>query len=106
MTAAVWRPTEREAYPVLGVESYSNRCADAVVELPDGAKSRLPIPLCDIEVRPAPDRSVVRALTADFVDHSDARSCGCGARDQGVPRPVEVAQAGAGEAAPATKPQE
>ncbi len=52
MTAAVWRPTEREAYPVLGVESYDGRCADAVIELPDGATAVTSIPLCDIEVRP------------------------------------------------------
>ena len=51
MTAAVWRPTPREAYPVLGIEGYSNRCADAVVELPDGATALTSIPLCDIEVR-------------------------------------------------------
>ncbi|AWN05067.1 hypothetical protein SEA_EASLEY_42 [Gordonia phage Easley] len=51
MTAAVWRPTPGEAYPVLGVEGYDVRCADAVVELPDGATALTSIPLCDIEVR-------------------------------------------------------
>lgn len=63
-----------------------------------------------MSVETIPDRSIIAALTADFTprfnDHSDARRCGCGARDQGVPRPVEVAQAGAGGAAPVTNFQE
>ncbi|QCW22231.1 hypothetical protein PP485_gp46 [Gordonia phage ThankyouJordi] len=48
------------------------------------------------------DRSgIVRALTADFTDHSKP-GCGCGERDQGTPRPAVVAQAGAGGTASAT----
>lgn len=56
-----------------------------------------------VEAIPHQDQSgIVRALTATFIDHSDARRCGCGARDQGTPRPVAVAQAGAGGTASAT----
>lgn len=103
MTGAVWRPTEREAYPVLGVEGYRGEYADVVVELPATGPNLITVPVEDIRV--SPDRSIVRALTADFTDHSDARRCGCGARDTGFSQSQAVAQAGpGGEAGPATKP--
>ncbi|QNJ58096.1 hypothetical protein PP483_gp40 [Gordonia phage Bunnybear] len=60
-----------------------------------------------VETIPYQDRSgIVRALTADFrprfTDHSNPEGCGCGERDQGTPRPVSVAQAGAGGTASTT----
>ncbi|QFP97014.1 hypothetical protein SEA_SUERTE_43 [Gordonia phage Suerte] len=104
MTAAVWRPTRREAYPVLGVESYGGHYADVVVDLPSTGPTRITVPVEDIRV--SPDRSIVSALTADFTprftDHSDARSCGCGVARLGDPRSTLVAQAGAEGAAPVT----
>lgn len=126
MTAATWRPpSQTVAYPVLGVESAGfitgTGLVDIVYEAPDGSKDRRFARMRDIEVRPTTPgsadrgigarhqrarRSIVRALTADFTDHSDARRCGCGARDSGFSRAQAVAQAGAGGAASATKPQE
>ncbi|WP_425284520.1 DUF7324 family protein [Gordonia westfalica] len=50
-------------------------------------------------------RSVVRALVADFVDHSRADRCRCGSA-QAPSLSQEPAQAGAGGAAPVTKPVE
>lgn len=76
MTAAVWRPTEREAYPVLGVEGYRGEYADVVVELPATGPNLITVPVEDIRV--SPDRSIVRALTATFTDHSRADRCQCG----------------------------
>ncbi|QDH92315.1 hypothetical protein SEA_SPOOKY_48 [Gordonia phage Spooky] len=37
-----------------------------------------------MSVEAIPARSIVRALTAQFVDHSDARRCGCGERTDGA----------------------
>ncbi|ALY07681.1 hypothetical protein SEA_MCKLOVIN_43 [Gordonia phage Mcklovin] len=52
MAAAVWRPTEREAYPVLGIEEFRcNGTVAAVVELPDGSKCKLAAIVDDIEVQ-------------------------------------------------------
>lgn len=81
MTTAVWRPTEREAYPVLGVESYDGRGADIVVELATGdAHFMQSAPLEQIQVLPMRPgaswlpratryaRSVVRARTARLID--------------------------------------
>ncbi|QSM00082.1 hypothetical protein SEA_CASHLINE_43 [Gordonia phage Cashline] len=52
MTAAVWRPSPREAYPVLGIEKFRcNGTVAAVVELPDGSKCELTAIADDIEVR-------------------------------------------------------
>ncbi|MBR7191683.1 hypothetical protein [Gordonia sp. SCSIO 19800] len=57
-----------------------------------------------VEAMPHQDRSgIVRALTADFHDHSAPERCRCAARDSGTSHPLAVAQAGAGgEAAPVT----
>ncbi|AXQ62878.1 hypothetical protein SEA_ANGELIQUE_47 [Gordonia phage Angelique] len=57
-----------------------------------------------VEAIPHQDQSgIVRALTADFHDHSAPERCGCAARDSGTSHPLAVAQAGAGgEAAPVT----
>lgn len=97
MTTAVWRPRPDASYPVLGVESngYLDGLVDVVFEAPDGSKSRGFVRMRDIEVRP---RSIVRALTAGFQDHSDTRRCGCGER---VGSSRSDTQTGAGgEAAP------
>ena len=61
-----------------------------------------------VESIPCREQSgIVRALTADFQDHSAPDRCGCAARDySGSPSPAAVAQAGAGGTASATKPQE
>ncbi|QDH47646.1 hypothetical protein PP484_gp67 [Gordonia phage Madeline] len=106
MIAAVWRPSRRdEPWAVVGVEKYypGGEYADVVFEIPGTTVIDMirMVPLEDIEVRP---RSIVRALTADFTDHSRADRCRCGGlRDSGTPRPAVVAQAGAGgEAAPVT----
>ncbi len=102
MTVAAWRPTRREAYPVLGVESYSGQYADVVVDLPSTGPNLITIPVEDIRI--SPDRSIVSALTADFTprftDHFTPEGCGCGERDQGTPRPGVVAQAPGVEEAP------
>lgn len=94
MTAAVWRPTRREAYPVLGVEGYRGEYADVVVDLPATGPNLITVPVEDIRV--SPDRSIVSALTADFAprftDHSDTRRCGCGERDSGFSQAQAVAQ--------------
>ena len=102
MTTAVWRPRPDASYPVLGVEpnGYLDGLVDIVFEAPDGSRERGFVRLRDIEVRP---RSIVRALTAQFVDHSDARRCGCGER-AGASHSSTQAGPG-GEAGPATKPQ-
>lgn len=76
MTAAVWRPTRREAYPVLGVDGYSGEYADVVVDLPATGPNLITVPVEDIRV--SPDRSIVGALTATFTDHSRADHCQCG----------------------------
>ncbi|UAJ16223.1 hypothetical protein SEA_MALIBO_47 [Gordonia phage Malibo] len=56
-----------------------------------------------MSVEAIPARSIVRALTATFIDHSTPEGCGCGERDSGTSHPAAVAQAGAGgEAAPVT----
>jgi hypothetical protein len=114
VTAAVWRPNRREAYPVLGVERLhaDGVHADVVVEWPAlGPGLAKTVPLSQIEgdcpgLPPNAEqvRSIVRALTADFVDHSRADRCRCGGlRDSGTSHPQAVAQAGAGgEAAPVT----
>lgn len=75
MSAAVWRPTRREAYPVLGVEGYRGEYADLVVELPATGPNLITVPVEDIRV--SPDRSIVGALTATFTDHSRADRCQC-----------------------------
>lgn len=50
---------------------------------------------------------IVRALIANFIDHSAPEGCRCGERDEEISHSTAVTQAGAGgEAAPATKPQE
>ncbi|QTF81753.1 hypothetical protein SEA_BEEGEE_50 [Gordonia phage BeeGee] len=52
MTAAVWRPTAREAYPVLGVQSFDAECADIVADLPAvGPELFTAVPIMSIEVR-------------------------------------------------------
>ncbi|WP_431840687.1 DUF7323 domain-containing protein [Gordonia hongkongensis] len=53
MTAAVWHPSPREMYPVLGIEKFRcNGTVAAVVELPDGSTCELTAITDDIEVRP------------------------------------------------------
>ena len=107
MTTAVWRPRPGASYPVLGVESngYLDGLVDIVFEAPDGSRERGFVRLRDIEVRP---RSIVRALTADFTDHSAPDRCRCAERAEGQLTPLSLrAQAGAGgEAAPATNFQQ
>ncbi|AVI03674.1 hypothetical protein SEA_CONFIDENCE_44 [Gordonia phage Confidence] len=104
MTAAVWRPTRREQpWAVVGIEKYysGGEYADVVLEIPGTTVIDMirMVPLEDIEVRP---RSIVRALTADFQDHSASDRCGCTVRDSGTSHPQAVAQAGAGGTVPAT----
>lgn len=98
MTTAVWRPSRDESYPVIGVEGYDadGLHAEIVTHMPGWVgPDRAKVPLRQIKLRP---QSIVRALTAQFVDHSDARRCGCGERTSG-------AQASAaGDAAEAPKP--
>ena len=102
MTTAVWRPRPDASYPVLGVESngYIDGLVDIVFEAPDGSKSRGFVRMRDIEVRP---RSIVRALTADFTDHSAPDRCRCAERAEGPLTPLSPrAQASAaGDAAEA-----
>ena len=106
MTTAVWRPRLGASYPVLGVEpnGYLDGLVDIVFEAPDGSRDRGFVRLRDIEVRP---RSIVRALTADFTDHSAPDRCRCAERAEGSLAPLSPrTQAGpGGEAGPATKPQ-
>ncbi|QAY05781.1 hypothetical protein SEA_VASANTI_43 [Gordonia phage Vasanti] len=55
MTGAVWRPTRREAYPVLGIEKLHDdgAHADVVVEWPAiGPDLAMSVPRSQIEVRP------------------------------------------------------
>ena len=117
MTSAVWRPNRREAYPVLGVEKLHDDGvhADGVVEWPAiGPGLAKTVPLSQIEgdcpgLPPTAGqvRSIVRALTADFVDHSRADRCRCGGlRGSGFSQAQAVAQAGTDtDSAPVTKPQ-
>ena len=108
MSTAVWRPTPDEAYPVIAIRDYSldGQHVDIVTYLPGWTSPdvMLSVPMRDIHLRP---RSIVRALTADFVDHSRAE-CRCASlRDPGTSHPQAVTQAGAGgEAAPATNFQQ
>ncbi len=46
----------------------------------------------DAELGGNQDRSIVRALTADYIDHSDTRRCGCGERGSGFSQAQAVAQ--------------
>ncbi|QLF84187.1 hypothetical protein SEA_PYTHEAS_47 [Gordonia phage Pytheas] len=104
MTAAVWRPTRREAYPILGIQNYCGEYAAAVVDLPATGPQLITIPTEDIRI--SPNRSIVRSLTASFHDHSRIDRCRCvSTRDSGFSQAQAVAQAGAGRAASATKPQ-
>ena len=99
MTTAVWRPRPGASYPVLGVESngYLDGLVDIVFEAPDGSKSRGFVRLRDIEVRP---RSIVRALTTDFQDHSSPDRCRCAERAEGQLTPLSPrTQASAAEIA-------
>ena len=85
MTTAVWRPSPHVGHPVLGIEHYhaDGQHADIVTHLPEwpGPDVVEAVPLRQIKLRP---QSIVRALTAQFVDHSDARRCGCGERASGA----------------------
>lgn len=87
MTSAVWRPRPGVSYPVLGVEpnGYLDGLVDIVFEAPDGSRDRGFVRLRDIEVRP---RSIVRALTADFTDHSAPDRCRCAERAEGQLTPL------------------
>ncbi|QAY17648.1 hypothetical protein SEA_MARTEENA_44 [Gordonia phage Marteena] len=101
MTAAVWRPTRRETYPVLGIQSFGGEYAAAVVDLPATGPQLITIPIEDIRV--SPDRSIVRSLTASFHDHSRIDRCRCASRrDVGFSQALAVAQAGAGGTASVT----
>ncbi|ALY07682.1 hypothetical protein SEA_MCKLOVIN_44 [Gordonia phage Mcklovin] len=63
----------------------------------------LDVELGGTDVGGVPDRSIVRALTANFHDHSDTRRCGCGERDSGYSQAQAVAQPDpGGEAGPGT----
>lgn len=99
----MWRPSRDESYPVIGVEGYDadGLHAEIVTHMPGWVgPDRAKVPLRQIKLRP---QSIVRALTAQFVDHSDARRCGCGER-AGASHSSTQAGPG-GEAGPATKPQ-
>lgn len=107
MTTAVWRPRPDASYPLLGVEpnGYLDGLVDIVFEAPDGSRERGFVRLRDIEVRP---RSIVRALTAGFQDHSRIDGCRCaGSRGLGISHPSAVAQApGTGDVPRVPKPQQ
>ena len=109
MSTAVWRPTPDEAYPVIAIRDYSldGQHVDIVTYLPGWTSPdvMLSVPMRDIHLRP---RSIVRALTADFTDHSAPDRCRCAERAEGPLTPLSLrAQAGAGgEAAPATNFQQ
>lgn len=101
MTSAVWRPTRRETYPVLGIESYCGDLVEAVVELPATGPNLITVPVEDIRV--SPTRSIVRSLTSTFSDHSRIDRCRCaGSRGTGFSQAQAVAQAGVESAAPVT----
>lgn len=103
MTTAVWRPRLGASYPVLGVESngFIDGLVDIVFEAPDGSRERGFVRLRDIEVRP---RSIVRALTADFQDHSSPDRCRCAERAEGPLTPLSprTRTSAAGDAAEVT----
>ncbi|QOI66878.1 hypothetical protein SEA_BOSNIA_48 [Gordonia phage Bosnia] len=101
MIGAVWRPTRREAYPVLGIQGYIGDYAVSVVDLPATGPQLITIPIEDIRI--SPDRSIVRSLTASFHDHSRIDRCRCAStRGSGFSQAQAVAQAGAGGTASAT----
>lgn len=103
MTTAAWRPRPGASCPVLGVESngYLDGLVDIVFEAPDGSRERGFVRLRDIEVRP---RSIVRALTADFTDHSAPDRCRCAERAEGQLTPLSprTRTSAAGDAAEVT----
>ncbi|WP_443667610.1 DUF7324 family protein [Gordonia rubripertincta] len=73
----MWRPTPDKSYPVIAIRDFSSdgQHVDIEADMPSGVEYMAWVPMRDIHPRP---RSIVRALTADFTDHSRADRCQCG----------------------------